>query len=451
MPLHRLLLPVFALTLLAAPIQAQPSATPADPAPSGLGDALARAQAAYGARDWPALREALTAAEAFSPAHPLVLFHLARAEALTGNADAAVRRLQRLAAAGGSVRDVAADSAFIPLRDRADFAAVLPRLREAAAPIVAGDTAFVLADPDFIPEGIAHDARGDAFFVGSLHRGQILRVAHDGAATVFAADAAGATDGRRGQVLGLRVDPARNVLWAATLVVDTAAPRFRRGPGGRAALRAFDLASGRLVASYAPPDSASPHLLNDIALAPNGDLYVTDSEGDALHRLPNGGQALERVHGGSPRFIYPNGVAVDAARGRIYVAHMEGIAAFALADGQAPPAPLTTPGVATTGIDGLYPCGGGLLGIQSLLDAQQVTRLALDAGGAAATAATALERRHPAHQIATTGVIVGDALFYIAGSQLARLQPDGSVRPAEGPPTSSVVLRLPLNGVCGGG
>lgn len=449
MPFNRLLIPVIALTLTAAPCRAQ---DPAPAEPAGLADALALAQGAYAARDWPALRDALTAAESFAPAHPLVLFHLARAEALTGNADAALRRLRHLARSGGSERDIAADSAFIPLRSHADFAAVHRLLREAAAPIVAGDTAFVLPDPDFIPEGIAYDPRSGSFFVGSLHRGQIVRIGRDGAASVAHPDAAGASDGRRGQVLGLRVDSARNVLWAATLVIDSAAPRFRRGPGGWAALRAFDLASGRLVASHAPPDPASPHLLNDIALAPNGDVYVTDSEGGALFRLPNGGTALERVHGGSPRFIYPNGVAVDARRGRIFVAHVEGISSFALGvEGPVQPVQLAAPvGAPTSGIDGLYVCGGSLLAIQSLLDAQQVSVLGLDADGAGVTAVTALERKHPEHQVATTGVVVGDALYYVAGSQLPRLQPDGSVHPAQGAPRYSVVLRLPLQGACDG-
>ncbi len=450
MRLSALVFSTCALALVAGSGRAQSTYSPSV-SPGGLAEAFSRAQKAYAASDWVAVRDALTAADSFSPAHPLVLYHLARAEALTGNADGALRQLKRLGNAGGSERDIAGDSAFALLRGRSDFQVVLQRLREAAAPVVRGDTAFVLTDPDFIPEGIAYDARSDAFFVGSLHRGQILRVTRGGAASIFSADAAGARQGRPGQVLGLRVDPARKVLWAATLVIDTAAPPFRRGPGGWAALRAFELSSGRLIASYAPPDSTSPHLLNDIALAPNGDLYVTDSEGDALFRLPNGRTALELVHGGSPRFVYPNGVAIDAKRGRIYVAHMEGISTFRLADPvPAAHAPLVAAtGVPTSGIDGLYLCGRALLGIQSLLDSQQVTRFVLAPDGITVTAATVLERKHPAHDVATTGVIVGDSLYYIAGSQLGRLQPDGFVRPVEGSPRSSVVLRLPLNGACG--
>lgn len=453
MRFHTSLALVCAVTLLIVAGCAQQPAAQPEPSPAtGFADALSRAQTAFAAGDWAAVRDALTAAETFAPTHPIVLYHLARAEAFTGSADGALRRLQRLADAGGTERDIAGDTAFALLRGRADFQAVVERLRAAAAPVVRSDTAFVLADPDFIPEGIAYDPETDAFFLGSLHRGQILRVTRDGTADVFAPNAADATNGRRGQVVGMRVDPARRVLWAATLVVDTAAPPFERGPGGWASLRAFDLNSGRLLASHSPPDPTSPHLLNDIALAPNGDVYVSDSEGSALYRLPNGGAALELVYGGSPQFGYPNGVAADSSRGRIYVAHMEGISTLGLRNRQpARPTPLVTQtGRPMSGIDGLYYCGGGLLGIQSLLDSQQVVRFVLGADGVTVTEVKVLERKHPAHNAATTGTIAGDTLFYIASSQLGRLQPDGSVRAAEGPPTSSVILRLPLDGACAG-
>ena len=445
----RLTISICALLLFAAQVRAQ---VPDEAAPPrGLAEALALAQAAYAASDWLALRDALTAAEELSPGHPLVLYHLARAEGLTGDAGGALRALHDLVRSGGSERDLAADTAFALLRGHPGFEEVLRRLRDAAAPVVRGDTAFLLPDPDLIPEGIAHDPRSDAFFVGSLHRGHILRVTRDGPAEVFAADSVAEGDTRRRQVVGLRVDPGRGVLWAATLVVDSAAPPFRRGPGGWASLSAFDLRTGRRVASYAAPDSTRPHLLNDIALAPDGDLYVTDSEGDALYRLEAGGRTLQLVYGDSPRFVYPNGVTVDAERGRIYVAHTAGISVLPLDDeppvGAPPLLELEGPG---SGIDGLYLCGAGLLAIQSLLDSQRVVHLSLANEGLAATEARVLERNHPAHRVATTGVIVGDDLYYIASSQLGRLLPDGAVQPAAGEPVPSVVLRLPLEGACAG-
>jgi hypothetical protein len=109
---------------------------------------------------------------------------------------------------------------------------------------------------------------------------------------------------------------------------------------------------------------------------------------------------------------------------------------------------LTAPARLGTGnIDGLYACAGGLLGVQRLLDFQQVTWFELAPGGRRIATARALERRHPAHDAATTGALARGAFFYIANAQLGRLRSDGGLTPAAAPPRS-IVLRLPLDGVC---
>ena len=438
-----------ALGALAAPtaLNAQsPSSAEAQP-PANVGEAFARAQQALSARDYRALQRALRAALAFAPDDAAALYHLARAEALTGDGAAAVATLERLAPQGAA-RDVAADSAFAALRALPHFQAVARRLAASAAPVVRSDTAFVLADPDFIPEGIAHDPGDDAFYVGSLHRRNILRVARDGAVSEFAKPG----QDNLGQVLGLRVDGAARRLWVATLVIDSAAPRFARGTGGWAALHAYDLRTGRLVRRYAAPDSSRPHLLNDIALAPGGDLYVTDSEGNALYRLRAGADRLEPVHAGTRDFTYPNGVAVAADGTSLYVAHWEGMSTLAFAGAAAGRVTRVAapPGLPTGNVDGLYACPGGLIAVQRLLDFQQVTWFDLGPGGGAIAGARALERRHPAHDAATTGAVARGALYYIANAQLGRLRDDGQLAPAR-EPRGTVVLRLPLDGACGAG
>jgi sugar lactone lactonase YvrE len=436
-----------ALLAITSPLGAQPRpGQPSQKAAASFGGAIDEATQAMAARDYPALRRSLRAALAFAPDDPRLLYQLARAEARTGDTAAALASLERLAPQGAA-RDVAADSAFVALRALPRFQAVVRRLAAGAAPVLRSDTAFTLSDPDFIPEGIAYDPVDDVFYVGSLQQRRIVRVRRDGSTSDFATSG---QDGL-GQVLGLRVDSARRRLWVATLAVDSAAPRFRRGVGGWAALHAYDLRDGRLAARYAAPDSTRPHLLNDVAIAPDSAVYVTDSEGDALYRLPVGGSALERVHGGAPAFSYPNGIAFDPGRPRLYVAHIEGISVIDVAaDGAPRVARMVAPaGVGTGGVDGLYACRGGLLAVQSLLDFQQVTHFALSTDGRGITSARALERRHPAHDAATTGALAGTELYYIANAQLDRLLDGGGVAPAA-EPHRSVILRLPVDVSCAG-
>ena len=445
-------LAIVACATLAPTLPAQaptPAPPPGEPAmPTSLGHAYQLATAALRAGDHAGVRRVLRAARAFAPDDPTVLFFLARAEAMTGEADSALATLERVARQGAA-RDLAADSAFLGLRTGAAtaprFAAVVASLQAQARPIVRSDTAFVLPDPDFIPEGIAWDAARSRFLVGSLRRGGVLAVDSGGRATTFV----GGGDGLD-EVLGMRVDARRGRLWLAMLTEDSTAPRFMQGSGGWAALHAYDLRTGARVARYAVPDSAGPHLLNDVAMAPNGDLYVTDSEGRALWRLRSGADRLERVHGGANDFTYPNGVTVSADGRRLYVAHMEGLSTMPLdGAGAGRLVRVATPsGTSAGGIDGLYACGDGLLAVQRLLDFQQVTRFRLSPDGLRVTGAEALERRHPAYEAATTGAIAGGAFTYIANAQLARLRSGGATAPRT-PAVRSLALRLPLEGACG--
>jgi sugar lactone lactonase YvrE len=406
-----------------------------------LGEALSASRAANDTGDWKTARAALEAALTFSPDNPVVLYNLARVAARAGDRTAAVRHLERLARQG-AVRDVREDTAFASLRSLREFRRAAERIAAAAAPIARSDTAFVLPDPDFIPEGIAWDPADGAFYVGSLNGRGVVRVAGDSVTPWIRPDSAG-----RIMVLGLRVDQPRRRLWVAAFVPDTAAPRFLRGAGGWAALEAYQLPNGRLLGRWVP-DSSGPHLLNDIALTRAGDVYVTDSEGGALYRLAGGDGQLQRVHHDPVRFVYPNGTALSADGTQLYVAHWEGLSRFDLGS-PAEPGPQrvpAAPGISTSGIDGLYACGDGLLAVQYLLDFSQITHFALSGDGRSVADAHPLERRHPVQTGPTTGARSADGFVYIANAQLERLGPDHSVGAGSG--ERSVVLRLPLGDAC---
>ena len=66
-----------------------------------------------------------------------------------------------------------------------------------------------------------------------------------------------------GDVLGMKVDDKRRTLWAAS------------ARGGKTALYAFDLPSGKLLGRY--PVDGDGHQLNALVVAPRGAVYVTDT------------------------------------------------------------------------------------------------------------------------------------------------------------------------------
>lgn len=438
----RLGLLLLALVTGCGSVPPQPTPVPAAPpreANAGPLRALTAAREARAAGDERGFVSAVERADALAPGHPNLIYTLARAYAAAGDPAAALATLRRLAPFGDA-RDVGRDTAFAALHHHPAFQRVAAQLAANAAPLVRSNTAFVVPGPDLLPESIAHDPATGAWFLGSLVEPRVIRVAPGGEVADFVrAD-------RPGRTIGIKVDATRRRLWAAVVEWDTTAPPAAyTGVRARTALHAYDLATGALLRRFEPGDG--PHLFNDLDVALDGTVYVTDLNGHAVWRARWISERLERVDVPSPRFHWPNGIALAPDGDRLYVAHLEGISVVDVTSGARTPLPhpATVP-LADT--DGLYACRGFLVAVQRISGFEQVLRLDLAADGGSVTAAEVRERRHPAYVDPTTGVIAGDTLFYIANSQFRRLSPDGrSVAPASDP-SGTVILRLPLGRLC---
>lgn len=87
--------------------------------------------------------------------------------------------------------------------------------------------------------------------------------------------------------LGVFADDNTNTLWACVLP-----ERMAGGPQtAPSILRAFDLLTGAIKASYPLPTSGA--ICNDIAIAGDGTVYATDTENMEILRLRTGASALE--------------------------------------------------------------------------------------------------------------------------------------------------------------
>src|SRR6185295_420070 len=174
------------------------------------------------------------------------LYNVACAEALAGNAAEAVRVLNRLAARGVAY-DIAADADFDAIRSDTGFVSAAARMKALDEPVGSGTPAFTLADKTLITEGIAHDPKRGDFFVSSVHRRKIVRVAKDGRASDFTRPEHGLFS-----MIGLAVDPRRDSLWASSQASKNMAD-FKGEKGSFVA--EFDLATGALHRKLGPPAS----------------------------------------------------------------------------------------------------------------------------------------------------------------------------------------------------
>jgi sugar lactone lactonase YvrE len=154
------------------------------------------------------------------------------------------------------------------------------------------------------------------------------------------------------------------------------------------------------------------HGFNDIALAENGDVYVSDSPTNSIYRLPGGDCRLERVIQ-DPRMSFPNGIALSADEKHLYVAHVEGLSVIELPAGRRT-ALAVPPDTAVNSIDGLVRDGDDLIGIQPSPFLARVLRIRLDGEGTAIRDVTTVSSPPPPGVNPATGVVAGEHYYYVA-------------------------------------
>ncbi|MEO7729366.1 MAG: hypothetical protein ABIY55_00200, partial [Kofleriaceae bacterium] len=393
------------------------------------------ALAAYKAKDYPTFLQAMRLVEARDPAVPRVVYNVASAEALAGSPDDAVRILARLASTGLSFA-IAKDDDFRGLAKRADFQAVLRTMKQNLAPRGKATPAATLRERDLLAEGVAYDAASKTMFVSSVRHRKIVAIDDHGKQRDFIPEA---QDGIGG-VFGIAVDPTRHVLWASS----TRLPHmlgYRAADKDVSGVFKYELATGKLLASYLLPADGQPHALGDVVLAANGDVYTSDSATPTLYRIAAATDKLEPFvdHG----FLSLQGMALSADDKLLYVAdYARGLYTLDLVTKELarldPPA-----GIATTGIDGLYLHRGRLVATQNGTEPQRVVEFTLSPSGRSLISQQVLLSGDPRARDLSLGVVVDDVFYLNAAAGWVHYDDNGVAKPGAAAPHVILQIALP--------
>lgn len=399
---------------------------------------LARdATAAADERDYPAYLAKMQEAVALRPDFPRMLVNLAAAQVANDRLDDAVATLGRLAALGLH-SPVEKSEEFAAVRETKQFKAAVAKLAANLQPKGAGEIAFTLPDTTGLIEGIAWRAKtGDFFFGDVFDRAIWLRTA-DKKIRRFSA----AGDDVFG-VFGLAVDEEHGALWAATSAVP-AMRGYANELDSAAGLAEFDLDSGalrQLVRLPATTDHQT-HVLGDLAMAPDGSIFLPDSGAPIVWVFKPGAKELE-VFLENPELMSPQGAVMAADFNALFVAdHANGLLRIDLASRRVmrldPPADTTL-----IGLDGLLRApNGDLIGIQNGVRPPRVVRIALDSSGEGVASVTVLESARLNMPDPTLGCIATDGnLFFIGNAGWSRFE-GVDIKPT--PPRSVPVFQTKL-------
>ena len=259
-------------------------------------------------------------------------------------------------------------------------------------------------------ESVAFDDRG-RLLVSSIHQAGVFRLAMDGTLTRFSRE--GATQG----VFGMVSDRERGHLWitSANTLYDQIV-----GEGGSALIK-LDLGSGDVLGVYALTDAG--HQLSDLALGPDGTVFVSDSVGGGIYMLsPGSGRLVHLVD--APARASPQGLIVsDDGRWLIFSNYSTGLHRVVISTG-AMQAVRMPDGGSVRGLDGLARDGNRIIAIYNGSPPGRIGALTLSPDWTTVTAFEMLFDGAPLSE-PTTGFVSGDSFVFIARSQWSDFGQDG--------------------------
>ncbi len=381
------------------------------------------AMEAYQAKDSAAFLENIRKASDLRPQHPTLLYQLAGALDLNGRHDEALRVLERVASMG-FVYDAAKN--FSDAR----YAKVVKQFEANRRPRGSAKRELAIDRMGLIPEGMAWD--GKRFFVSSVRTKTIFAIGADGKAEPFATAPYG--------VFGMVVDAKRGVLWATTAALPQV-EGYTAEESGKSAVLRIGLWTGRILETIRPTDEAEHHF-GDVALAADGEVYVSDGRSPVVYRVDvrENGSALEPFVRGA--FSNLQGLAV--AGNVLFVSdYSKGL--FAIDRRTKDIHALRVPGDASLlGIDGLYLAGERtLVATQNGTNPNRIVRIELARGGLAVSSVVPLLANSELMGDPTLGVIANNRFFFNGNAQWELFGDDGKIadplKLAE-----AVVLSVPL-------
>ena len=350
----------------------------------------------------------LEAARSLRPGYPRILIQLARSYAAANRSDDALAQLSELAAMGLS-SDFSQDPAFNALRSQPKFLAVTRAMAANNSPVGIATPTITLPSLDGIIEGLATHPKTHALYFSDVRNRCIwVRETSQTHLRKFSSDVDQLTG-----IFGLKIDEARNVLWAGTAALPEM-KNYTAADQGRAALVEFDLTSGRILRSFAVPRDGHNHVLGDLALSPDGGVFVPDSLAPLIWHLAPDGTALEKWLE-SDDFISLQGVSLtDDGKTLVVSDYANGLWRNDCA-GRSKTL-LTAPAHTTLfGIDGIYAISGGLVAIQNGITPQRIIRIDLDSSSKTAALRT-LQSGHSGMDDLALGQVIDGRFEFIGNS-----------------------------------
>lgn len=316
---------------------------------------------------------------------------------------------------------VVTDTAISRLRSIASVQHAVRALEGATHDLPAGHVIATLLDSTVFAEGMDAAARTGALYVASIRHGTVYEVAADGRVR----DLALARHPHVGAMLGVRVSPDGRSLFVTTAALPAYAG-YSAADSTLSALLQIRIRDGALEQRWDMTADGSPHVFGDLAVAPDGTVYVSDSYAPLLLRVRPGAGAFDSITHGLFRSL--QGIAVVPHSNTLIVADYSHGLLRVNVDTKSVHRISDVPGTTSLGIDGIAWYAGSIVGVQNGVSPARVVRYHLNSDQSRIVRVVVVDQQPELADEPTIGAMLGDGFVYVANSQWEKFDNAGRRR-----------------------
>jgi len=271
-----------------------------------------------------------------------------------------------------------------------------------------GEAYFSITEKDLIPEGITYSSTTNSFYLSSVYKTKIIQVdAETGSFKDFIS-----SESIDLRFLGMIVDDERKQLWACGNITREA--RF-------SAIVKLDLLTGKLIKRYELNDT-SKVFFNDLALDKQGNIYITNTEGQSVYKINSEYDSISIFYDGE-EIDEPNGIAISPDNSVLYIASTSrGIHVLDIANRSIIGEPDTS--LKSFGVDGLKYFNNNLIAIQNEVNTYEeinISSFELDKTGTRIISRDIIDSNNPLFNDVPTTLVIKDNQAFCINSQLNKL------------------------------
>lgn len=374
-------------------------------AAQSLQELNADSKIAYENKDYARLLSLTQEMNELRPSHPGYVYNLACAYALTGENEKAIEVL-KISVLMNSKSEFESDSDLSSIKTSKSYPSLLKLKSDLQKTVKNSGKIITLSEKALHPEGLIYLTKTKQWLATSIRKGKIVTF---DIRTGMCADWL-ATAGML-SVFAMKADKEEKYLYVSTAAMPEL-ETFSKEIGGRGEVLKVDIATREIVRRFSLDGN---HVFGDMAIAKNGEIYVSDSGNPSIYKIAND-EMSEWLNLETEAFNL-QGITFNGKQDRIYIAdYLKGILQIPIADPTKRDWLNFPEGSVAKGIDGLLWHRNTLVAVHNGVKPIRMIQYNLDTSGKQIDGFKILDHNRPEFDEPAMGIIVDGEFYFFANN-----------------------------------